>query len=171
MLRIFNNLKPFFEDNYRRINVREYARLTNISPPSASTLLKELKKEGLLKGEKERNYIFYVANREDKQFIDLSKIYWSYVLRKVGLLGYLEKEFLNLPLIILFGSLSKAEVKKDSDVDLAIFAPSKKSFSLGSFERKLKRKIQIFIFKSKEEVKNKELLNNILNGHILEGNW
>ena len=48
MLNIINNLKPFIEDSYRRINVREYSRLMKISPPTASKTLFELSKEGLL---------------------------------------------------------------------------------------------------------------------------
>ena len=54
MLEIFNKLKPFFEDNYKRISVREYARMQNISPPNASQLLNNLEKEGLLKKEEDR---------------------------------------------------------------------------------------------------------------------
>lgn len=54
MLKIFNNLEPFFENNYKRINVREYARLKKISPPTASKLLSELQKEDLLEREDEK---------------------------------------------------------------------------------------------------------------------
>jgi hypothetical protein len=45
----------------------------------------------------------------------------------------------------------------------------KKEVNLEKFEKKLKRKIQIFFFDSLTEIKNKELLNNILNGCVLEG--
>jgi len=67
MLKIFNDLEPFFRDNYQRINVREYARIRKMSPPSASALLSNLEKEGLLNVEKEKNYIYYHANREDRE--------------------------------------------------------------------------------------------------------
>ena len=53
MLKIINNLKPFFEDCYRRINIREYSRLMKISPPTASKLLYKFNKEGLLLIEKD----------------------------------------------------------------------------------------------------------------------
>ena len=56
MLNIINNLKPFFEDCYGRINVREYARIIKISPPTASKILLELNKEGLLLMENDKNY-------------------------------------------------------------------------------------------------------------------
>lgn len=165
MLNIINNLKPFFEDCYRRINVREYSRLMKISPPTASKILSEFNKKALLSKEEHRNYIYYYANKNSKDFIDLSRIYWR--LKFSDLIGYLKKELLS-PTIILFGSLGKAETKHDSDVDLCIIT-HKKEINISKFEKKLKRNIQLFFFNSIKEIKNKELANNILNGYILEG--
>src|SRR3989338_2782500 len=125
MLKIFNDLEPFFRDNYRRISVREYSRMLKISPPSASTLLEQYHKEGILNKEEERNYIFYFASRDNIVFVHLSKIFWSIELRKSGIMDYLERGLVN-PLIILFGSFSKAEVKKGSDIDVAIFTSVEK---------------------------------------------
>ncbi|MEK6861657.1 MAG: nucleotidyltransferase domain-containing protein [Nanoarchaeota archaeon] len=170
MLNSFNDLSLFFEDNYRRINVREYSRIKKISPPTASKILKLYKEEELLLDEHEKNFIYYLANKESKVFIDIARIYWYLQLKKIGLLSYIENELVN-PLVILFGSLSKAEIKKDSDVDIAVFTISKKDLSLKDFEKKINRNIQVFYFKSKNDVKNKELLNNILNGFILTGSW
>ena len=169
MLNIFNGLKPFFKDNYRRISVREYARLKRISPPTASKLLEDYKRKGVLKKEREKQYIYYSADRESRLFIELSRVYWRLKLERAGLIELLENEFLN-PVAILFGSLSKAEAKKDSDIDIAVFAASKKRVNLGRIEKKLKRKIQVFVFKDRD-VKNRELLNNILNGFIICGSW
>ena len=114
MLKIINNLGPFFGDCYRRISVREYAKIIKVSPPTASKLLKSYYKEGLLAREKVRNYLFFHTNNKSKQFIDFSRTYWSEKLR--DLLDYLEKK-LTSPTIILFGSLAKAEAKNDSDID------------------------------------------------------
>jgi predicted nucleotidyltransferase len=164
MLEIINNLVPFFEDCYRRISVREYAKLVNISPPTASKLLAYYHKEGFLKKEEYRNYIFFYANKDNKQFIDFSRIYWKIKLKEI--IEFANKKLLN-PCMVLFGSLAKAEAKKDSDIDLAIFASKKVDFSI--FESKLKRKIQIFWFKSLKDIKSEELANNILNDYILNG--
>ena len=165
MLNIINNLKPFIEDCYRRINVREYSRLMKISPPTASKILFELNKEELLLIEKDRNYIFYYANKNNKIFIDLSRIYWN--LRLGNLVNFLNKTLIN-PTIILFGSLSKAETKNDSDIDIGIIG-HKKELDIKNFENNLRRKIQLFFFSSIEDIKNKELANNIINGYLLEG--
>jgi len=168
MLEIFNDLKPFFENNYRRINVREYARLRRISPPSASKLLESLHKEHLLKKETEKNYIYYSADNANKPFIDLSKTYWFIELSE--LIEYIEKEY-TAPLVILFGSFAKAEVKENSDIDIAIFTSSNKTLNINKFEKKLRHTIQLFQFKNREGVKNPELLNNIFNGFIMAGSW
>lgn len=165
MLNIINDLKPFFEDCYRRINVREYARLAKISPPTASKMLEQCNKEGLLISEKDKNYIFYYANKNNSVFRDLSRIYWK--LKLTPLTDALTNALVS-PTIVLFGSLSKAETKEESDIDLCILG-NKKEFNLEKFEHTLKRKIQIFFFNSVEHIKNKELATNILNGYVLEG--
>lgn len=165
MLKLINNLKPFFEDCYKRINVREYAKLVKISPPTASKLLMSYHKSELLKREDFKNYIFFYANKEDKEFISLSRIYWSKRLK--DFLEYLDNRLAS-PLIILFGSLSKAESKSDSDIDIAIIG-SKRDIDIKCFEKKLKRSIQLFWFKSIKDIKNKELRKNIINGYVLKG--
>src|SRR3989338_6454219 len=159
MLEILNNLQSFFEDCYRRIHVREYAKLLGISPATASKLLTMYSKEGLLKKEKFKNYLLFYANNENREFIDLSRIYWKEKMK--SLIMYLEYQLIN-PTVTLFGSLAKAEVKPDSDIDIAIFA-HKKSITKKNFEDKLGRKIQLYWFTSFNEIKNKNLANNILN--------
>ena len=165
MLKIFNDLEPFFEYSYQRIGVREYARMKKMSPPSASTLLHDYNKEGLLTREEEKKYIYFEANRENPVFVNLSRIYWQIQLRNSGLTEYLEKELVD-PLIILFGSFSKAEVSSRSDIDIAIKA-NKKKLGLAQFEKKLKRNIQIVFY---DDAKI-NLQRNILNGVILSGSW
>ena len=169
MLKIFNDLRPFFEDSYKRIHVREYARIQKINPPSPSTLLKELKEEGLLIKEEDKNYLCYYANRENQIFIMLSRAYWYTQLKNIGLIGSIEKELI-LPVILVFGSFSKAEISQKSDIDIAIFNASKKP-NIEKFQKALNREIQLFIFKDRKDVKNKELLNSILNGFIISGGW
>lgn len=169
MLKIIHDIQPFIEDNYRRINVREYARIQKISAPTASKILSKLHKEGLLKKENEKQYIYYHADKESQLFTDLSRIYWRLSIKRIGLISFLEDELLN-PVIILFGSLSKAEAKQDSDIDLAVFSVSKKEIPLEKYEKKLGRKIQLMLFQKRDDV-SPELLNNILNGYVIAGSW
>jgi len=170
MLKIFNDLSIFFEDCYSKLTVREYSKIRKVSPPTASSWLKMYEKEGLLLSMKERNMNLFFANRENPIFVRLSQLYWFIRFLKIGLIEYLKKEYLN-PTIVLFGSLSKAETLKNSDVDLAVFSSLDHQTNLSSFENILKREIHVFVFKSLKDIKNRHLRNNIQNGYLLCGKW
>ncbi len=172
MLDIINSLTPFFEDNYTRINIRRYSRLMKISPPTASKLLKKYEEEGLLESSKYERYIFFNAKRDNKNFIDLSRMYWRNKLE--GLSSFLVSRFTIEPTIVLFGSISKAEVKTDSDIDLAVIglnngSDSSKDTEVAVFEKSLGRKIEIFKFKSLKDASKLPIWKAILNGYILRG--
>lgn len=167
MLRLFNELRPFFEDNYTRIHVREYATLTGVSPPTASKTLETFYKEGLLKKEVDKLHHLYFVNRDSSLFKDLQQMYWREKLEQLS--SYIEQNTLN-PVIILFGSIVKAELKDSSDIDMAIFCASTKEIDIKKFEKKLGREVQLFKYKNLEEVPER-LKNNILNGKILRGRW
>lgn len=165
MLKIINDLGPFFENCYARISVRQYARLMKTTPPTSSALLKSYETEDLLLKEKDRNYVMFYANKESRVFIGLSRLYWYYVLQ--DLVRFIEGKVAN-PTIVLFGSLSKAEAKPDSDIDMAVFA-DEEEMDFSQFRKKLKREIQTFWYSSLKDVKSKELANNIMNGCVLAG--
>ena len=175
MLNIINNLKPFFEDCYLELGVREYSRIVGVSPPTASKLLKGFVDEELLKMRSERGYLLFRANRESEILRDLSKVYWRGRLKSLGFIEFLNSEY-NYPVIVLFGSLSKLEVHKDSDFDLVVFfgegkerkKGKREELNLDKFEKKLGRKIQLFKFNSLKDV-GEDLKRNILNGYIIQG--
>lgn len=87
-------------------------------------------------------------------------------MNEIGLLDYLSENLMP-DCIILFGSASKGEDMKDSDIDLFIQSKEKK-VKLDKFEKKLNRKINIFYCERYEDL-SKELKNNIINGIILKG--
>lgn len=162
MLNIFNKLSVFFEDCYQEVNVREYAKIMKISPPTASTTLKKLEKEELLNSRIERKNHLYRANTENHFFIDLSKVYWR---QKLNELTKQLTEQINYNTIILFGSIIKGETTINSDIDLYLNIEEKK-IELKEYEKKLKRKIQLHF---KNELNNHHLKKNIQQGLILNG--
>lgn len=167
MLKIINKISPFFEDNYREIHVREYAKLIQVSPPTASKILQNFLSQKLLTKEVDKEYHMYTANRDSDLFRDLQKTYWKQKLKP--LIKHFDKETIN-PLIILFGSVSKAEIREDSDIDIVVFTSSRKNISVNKFEKQLGRDIQVFLFKQFEDVPN-NLQKSILNGFVLKESW
>ncbi len=169
MLNIINDLEPFFEDCYERINVRKYAKILGISPPTASKILNNYEHEGLLEKTIYERYNFYSANRNSKDFIDLSRIYWRKSLSR--LIEFILKERAVEPTVVLFGSLSKAETKKTSDIDLAVVGNDINKLvsedKLSDFQKELGREIELFTFASLEEAIKLPIGNAILNGYIL----
>ena len=140
----------------------------NLPLPSIIRYTKELQKEGILKKLEVSKVNFYSAYRISKEFLIEKKLYNIKILFYSELVSYLIEKYHN-PLIIIFGSFSKGEDIESSDIDMYIETQKKEEFDLNKFENILNRKIQIFNYKNINEIKNKELSNNIINGIILNG--
>jgi len=170
-----NILNFFIKEPEKQFHIRQISKLLGKSPTTISKYLKELKEKNILKSEKKLNHLLFKANVENKKFKQLKLNYNLNLLYGSGLIDYLVKE-LNYPeAIILFGSFAKAENSSVSDIDLLIISPSKKDIKLTNFEKRVGHKIQIFIHSKKDiekiKEKNKELLNNWINGITLYGFW
>jgi predicted nucleotidyltransferase len=160
-------LEHYFINPTSKLRVRQIERELNIPLPSAIRYARDLEKAGLLTREKIGNVVFYTANR-DHAFILEKKLYNIKSLYACGLVDYLREELSN-PSIIVFGSYSKGEDTEQSDIDMYIQSPSKKTISLEKYEKILKRNIQAFRHKSIHDIQNIHLANNIINGVILNG--
>jgi predicted nucleotidyltransferase len=165
MLREVNNLSLLFEDRYRGINVGEYYRLVNISPPFPSKFLKNLDKQGILKIILERRTLLSKINSEYILIRDLSRIYRNQKLQ--GIIGFITKE-ISCSSIVLFGSLLKLEFIMESGIHIVILVAGRKNINFLNFEKKIGRKIKLFFFESLEKVNN-QLNKNITYCHLLVG--
>jgi len=169
MFKELNNLRLFFEEPTREFNVREIARLRKISPATASKELTLLVKKNLLKERKERLLKLYKADLESDSYEDAKTFYNIRKAKDTGLIEALNKFYLK-PTIILFGSCASGLDTETSDFDLLIISEKTKEFpETNKYEKKLKRKLQLFIVKDIKELKNKHLINNILNGMPVQG--
>lgn len=167
MLRIFNNLDLFFEDNYAEINVRKYAKLKKISPPTASKLLKEYAKELLLIKKEDKGHHEYSANRKNELFKDMCLAYWKHKITQSGLVTNILDNNIS-PAIFIFGSITNAEITKNSDVDVAVFDADNLP-EVSKYEKYFGRELQIFELGTAKQIKSKELLKNILKGVCIYG--
>lgn len=158
----------FFNSPTRRVRFRELERELKAPLPSVIRYVKELVKEDFLKSVKVSSVIFYTADRGSEKFVlekrlrNIRKVYES------GLVDFLINEFGN-PVIILFGSFFKGDDVEDSDIDLFIQSPLSKKVNIEKFEKLLNRGIQLFIHKSIKDIRNADLMNNIINGFTLNG--
>ena len=169
MFKELNILKIFLESPTKEFNVREAARTLKITPATASSKLKFFSKDGLLKGRKERNLLLYRADLDRDKFRDLKLFYNIRKLKESGFVEELNKFYLK-PAIILFGSAAYGLDTEESDMDLAIISENKKDFpSLKQFEKKLNRRLQLFVVSNIKDLKNKHLINNVLNGRVIQG--
>ena len=169
MFKKLNIIKIFFEEPGREFNVREAARILRISPATASKDLRNFVKQGLLKLRKERIFHLYRANTENDCYKGLKIFYNIKKIKDSGLIDALNKYYLK-PAIVLFGSASKGEDTETSDLDLVVISEKTKEFpKLKKFERKIRRKVQLFMVKNIKELRNKHLVNNVLNGIVLQG--
>ena len=73
------------------------------------------------------------------------------------------------PTIVLFGSCAYGLDTEISDIDLLIISEKTSIVELKKYERKLKSKVQLFVVKKIKDLQNEHLMNNIMNGIIIQG--
>jgi len=168
MFKELNILKIFFESPTKEFNVREAARILNIAPATASSQLKSFAKNGFILERKERNLILYKANLENSEYIEAKKYYNMLKIRESGIIEELDRFYIK-PTIILFGSASEGLDIENSDIDLVIISENTKLMNVEKFEKKLNREVQMFAVKNIKDLGNPHLINNIINGTVLQG--
>lgn len=154
----------FFRNPTARLRVRQIERATELPLPSVTRYVKELIEEDILALEEIAGVRFYRAAqstryRRAKQLFNLGQLYES------GLVDYFEKLGAN---VILFGSYSRGEDTEESDIDLYVESPEEPR-NLERYERFLRKELQIFRHSDVNQIENKYLANNILNGITLAG--
>lgn len=169
MFKDLNTMETFFESPTKEFSVREFSRILKISPATASKRLRNLAKVGLLCERKERVLNLYGANIENDFYRDFKIFYNIRKIKGSGLLDSLNRFYLK-PAIVLFGSASSGTDTETSDFDLLVLSEKAKEFpEKRKFEKLLNRKLQIFAVREIKELNNEHLINNVLNGIVLQG--
>ena len=168
---IYNVLEVFFDDPLPEgigFQLREISRKIKLAPKSVKLYLEELENEKLIikKGHRIHKYPVYYANRDNAYFRFLKKLDVIRRIEESGLLDYLNEKCMP-DVIILFGSASRGEDIKGSDIDLYLQCDEKK-LDLSKYEKELKRKINLFFEKNFDRL-SEELKRNIINGDKLRG--
>lgn len=150
-----------------KLSQREIAKLLEVSPTAISKIVKRLKEKRLVKIEKTKTINFVSFNREEPRAIEIKRVENLKSIYLSGLSDYLEEQFAGST-IILFGSFSKGEDTKTSDIDIAVIGRKNKMLELEPYEKMLHRKINVNSYDSWKSV-HKHLKNNILSGILLHG--
>ncbi|MBS3163850.1 nucleotidyltransferase domain-containing protein [Candidatus Woesearchaeota archaeon] len=168
-------LETFLRDPGTEFHVRNLALRLGISPTTASKYLRSLERQGLLVREKRLQAQVFRANAQNPLYRHRKLCFHIEQLWSSGLIDYLIDRFNNPEAIVLFGSCRKGESTPQSDVDLLIITPAKRTADVSAFEKKIGQEIQLFVH-SRQEIdrlkdQNMELLNNFVNGVVLHGFW
>ncbi|MBU0456588.1 MAG: nucleotidyltransferase domain-containing protein [Nanoarchaeota archaeon] len=160
--------KYFFLYPTAKLRVRQIEREVKVPLPSAIRYSKELENENILKSTIVAGMKLYSADRTSQNFLLEKKLFNIHSLFSSELVSFFINELSN-PTIVVFGSYSRGEDIENSDIDIYVETQSKNKLDLSKFEKKLKRKIQVFRYKNINKVENKSLANNIINGILLNG--
>lgn len=159
-------LEKLFEDPSKRYYVRELARETKTSPSSVARSINELEKEHLIKKEVKRHTVEVAANISEQKFISKKRVFNLSRIYEARIIEELAKTY-NPKAIVMFGSYSRGEDIKKSDIDIAIITGKKELANVEEFEKKLKRRIHLLLVEYKEI--SEELYVNLINGIVLYG--
>ncbi len=163
---IWRVLRVFFRSPTRLFQIRQISKEVKLAPTSVKKYINDFLSQTLVKKTQGGVYIAYKANRSDQKFRSYKKIDMLLSIEECEVLDFIEEKC-SPKAIILFGSASKGDDIETSDIDLFVQA-KEKDLKLGSFEKKLARKISIF-FENDLKKLSPELKNNIINGTSLRG--
>lgn len=162
-------IELFFNQPTKHWHFKDIVKEAKISENRANHWLKQLIKEKIIKyNKKEGKMPYYTGNYDHPNYKNKKKLYALENFYKTGFLQHLES--LNASTIIIFGSFSRSDWHKSSDIDLFIIGNDSKLDKV-KYEEILKREIQLFTFENKKEAKktNPYLINNIINGYFVKG--
>jgi len=159
-------LELLFMFPLRKFHLREISKILKISTPSISNSVKQLEKEKMVNHINQTKPIYEIhANFSSQKFKNMKRVH---NLKSIYCSGFYDFLIENFPFstIVLFGSYAKGDDTEKSDIDIFIDAKEKR-FDLGTYEKKLNKKINIE-FADFNKI-SKELKNSIANGIVLSG--
>lgn len=166
----FNILELFFEEPSKHWHFEEILKTAKISRPQAVLWLKRFAKEQLvIRIKRKGNQPYYTANSESPSYRVRKRLFSLNKLEKQGFLSHLA----GLPkaqTVILFGSFSRWDWHKGSDIDLFIYGKTE-GFDYEKYRYTLHRPLEVFSCSSKEELQKFKpaFLRNVIEGYLVKG--
>lgn len=155
--------KAFFETGLEKMYYNQLKEFTGLSHSSLQNSLNRLTEKEILRYEKTKSNTFYKI--EDKKLINLRFSELS-IMRfndlnigvKVPLRNFLKNIPKNIYTIILFGSASRKEEGKKSDIDILVVSDEKTDLKNNKKEAEITSRYPLSIFRCtiKEFIQNKD---------------
>jgi|SRR3989344_1885455 len=163
-------LELFFNEPTKQWHFFQIMKEVPLPANKVSKWLKKFQKEGLIKRVKPRGKMpFYLACSESSHYENTKRFFAFNRFNAVGLFDYLAS-LEGAQAVILFGSFSRGDWYKESDIDLFIYGEVK-SLNLGPFYFTLHREFQVFVGKNRADLQEMgpALLRNIIRGVSIKG--
>jgi predicted nucleotidyltransferase len=162
-----NELLEQFFNSQRHWHFEELRRLVKIGKPQLARWLKLFERQGIIKRVKPRGKMPYYTQDIDNPVLRTKKKLFALdkMSEMISHLASLKKA----KVIILFGSFTRSDWWKESDIDIFIYG-NDKNFERGKYELKLKREIQVHTAKDRKDLqKLNKLLPYIISGDFIKG--
>lgn len=163
-------LELFFNESSKHWHFEQILKAAKVSRSNAVKWLSKLERKGIILRTKPKGKMpYYIGNVHNPAYQNRKKIYALTKLHQSGFLDHLTS-LPNTKVIILFGSFSRWDWYKESDIDLFIYGNDDK-LDIARYETALNREIQLFTIKNKKELRkfSPGLLRNIINGYRVKG--
>lgn len=163
------NVLELFFNSGKHWHFKEMLEKAQISRRQLANWLKKFEDEGLILRIKEGGkHPYYKHNFHDPRFQNRKRLYALQKLTQSGLLDHLAS-LEDARVVILFGSFSRADWYGDSDIDIFIYG-NDDAFEQGTFERRLKRNIQVFNAANRRDLQRfDKMLPVIMGGDFIKG--
>ena len=163
-------LELFFNYPTKQWHFKELEKRIKIAQSKIAKWLKRFQDKSLIKKIRPKGKMpYYISNYEKPAYRYKKRIFAFEKLYLSGLLSYLSS-LENAKSIILFGSFSRSDWSKESDIDIFIYGEVSE-IKIGKFEKLLHRDIQIFLCEDKNSLQKMGpgLIKNIIKGTTLKG--
>ncbi len=162
-------LELFFDNPTKEWHFEEILKEAKIARSKADSWLKKFTKEGLIQRIKQQGRMpYYLSNHESAQYRNRKRLFALNRLYESGLLDNLR--LLKAKTVILFGSMTRSDWYKKSDIDIFIYGYAE-GLEIAKYEMKLHRNIQLFVCNNKEDLNRlgEGLIKNIISGDLIKG--
>lgn len=163
-------IELFFENPTKEWHFEKIVKETRIARSKINNWLKKFLKEELIKRIKKRGKMpYYLSDYNSSNYRNKKRLFALNKLYKIGFLNDLYS-LKKAETIILFGSFSRSDWYKDSDIDIFIYGDAQ-GLKIMNYELKLHKNIQLFICKNKTDLikLGNKMIENIIKGNIIKG--